>query len=180
MQEQAGSRAVEIVVDNYRVSGDLAVTGPPRRLVDILNAHDDIVSVNGATLDYPLLENAEILQAPVAHIHINTILFAIPYGDGVRYQDAFDKVVKRAIPCTIVVPGFEITGNIWMVAEIDPSESHILTTLHFVPLTDVRVLSLVNPNRVWESDVVVVNLTRAVVYAPNSVSASARPASAVA
>jgi hypothetical protein len=180
MQEQSGSRAVEIIVDNYRVSGDLAVTGPPRRLVDIFNALDDIASVRDATLDYPLFENAEILESPIAHIHMNTILFAIPYGEDVRYQEPFDKVAKRAIPCTVVVPGFEITGNIWMVAEIDPNESHILSTLHFVPLTDVRVLSLINPNKVWESDVVVVNLTRAVVYAPNAMAASAKSASVVA
>jgi hypothetical protein len=162
------SHGVEVIVDNYRVAGELAVAGPPRRLVDIFNALDDIVSVKDATLDYPLFAHSEILGSPIAHIHMNTILFAIPHGEDVRYQDPFDKVTKRAIPCTIVVPGFEITGNIWMVAEIDPTESHILTTLHFVPLTDVRVLSLINPEKVWEADVLVVNLTRAVVYAPHS------------
>ena len=166
--ERVLSRAVEFIVDNYRVCGEMAVTGGPRRLVDILNALDDIVTVRDATLDYPLAASAAPVSAAVAHIHLNTILFGIQHGVDVRFEDPFEKVNKVPIPCTIVVPGFEISGNIYMVAEVDPSESQILTTLHFVPLTDARVVSLANPSKVWEADVFVVNLKRAVVYAPHA------------
>lgn len=160
-------RAVEFIVDNYRVSGELAVTGGPRRLVDILNALDDIVTVRDATLDYPLADATAPVSAAVAYVHLNTILFGIPHGPGVRFEDPFEKVNKVPIPCTVVVPGFEISGNIYMVAEADPNESQILTNLRFAPLTDVRVVSLANPSKVWEADVFVVNLRRAVVYAPH-------------
>jgi hypothetical protein len=166
--EQALSRAVEFIVDNYRVSGELAVTGGPRRLVDILNALDDIVTVRDATLDYPLGATVASVSATVAHVHLNTILFGITHGPGVRFEDPFEKVNKVATPCTIVVPGFEISGNIYMVAEADPNESQMLTTLHFVPLTDGRAVSLANPSKVWEADVLVVNLKRALVYAPRA------------
>jgi hypothetical protein len=109
----------------------------------------------------------------VAHVHLKAILFAIPHGDKVRHEDPFEKVNKVPVPCAIVVPGFEITGNIYMVAEVDSRESHILTTLHYVPLTDAHVVSLDNPSHRWEADVLVVNLQRAVVYAPHAKIATA-------
>ncbi len=165
--EGPGSRATEIIVDDYRICGELAVTGGPRRLVDILNAIDGIVTVRDATLDYPLRSGASSIEAPITHIHLQTVLFAIPHGADVRHEDPFEKVNKVPIPCTIVLPGFEISGNIHMVAEVDPTESQLLTTLHFVPLTDAKVVSLTNPQVTWEADVLVVNLTRSVVYAPN-------------
>jgi hypothetical protein len=163
---QAGSRAIEILVEDYRVRGELVATGGPRRLVDILNAAEDIVSVRDATLDYPLSEAAEAQRVPVAHIHLNTILFAIPHGSDVLFEDPFEKVDKVPVECTIVVPGFQISANIHMLRDADPGESHLLTTLHFVALTEARVFSLARPSTSWQADVIVANLKRSVVYAP--------------
>jgi hypothetical protein len=168
MDELTGSRETEVIVDGYRIRGELSVTGGPRRLVDILNSLDHIVTVKDAVLDYPLRAECPTISAPITHIHLGTVLFAIPRGADVLHEDPFEKVNKVPIPCTIVLPGFEVTGNIHMVAEVDPTESQLLTTLHFVPLTDAKVVSLANPQVTWEADVLVINLTRAVVYAPNS------------
>jgi len=164
---QAGSRAIEILVEDYRVRGELVATGGPRRLVDILNAAEDIVSVRDARLDYPLSEEAEATCVPLAHVHLNTILFAVPHGPDVLFEEPFQKVDKIPVECTIVVPGFQISANIHMLRDADPGESHLLTTLHFVALTDARVFSLERPSISWHADVIVANLKRAVVYAPN-------------
>lgn len=165
---QPTAHEIELIVDNYCVHGELAISGGARRLVDILNAAEDLVSVRDAELSYPLAGERDPTKAPLAHVHLDTILFALPYGADVRYEDPFEIVKKVPIPCVVVVPGFEIAGNIHMVAEVDPNEPQILTSLHFVPLTDARVVALANPAKVWEADICVVNLRRAVVYAPRA------------
>jgi hypothetical protein len=169
MERRQTSHTVEFVMESYRVSGDLVAPGGPRRLVDIMNSIDEsFVVVRDATIDDPVAAAGEGEQFPVVQIHMSSILFGLPYGADIRHEDPFETVQKVPTRCRMVLPGFELTANVHMVAEIDPAEAPLLGARHFVALTDAKIRSLTNPSRAWDVDVVVVNLSRAVLFAPHA------------
>jgi len=168
------SHAVEIILDSYRVTGDLMAAGGPRRLVDILNAYEEpSILIREAVIDCPVMDGAPVKQCDAVQVHMPTILFAIPVGDDVKHEDPFESVRKVPIDCTIVLPGYEIAGKIHMIEEVVPSETPLLGARHFVALTDATITSLFNRSRSWTADVVVVNVGRAVLFAPGATVAAA-------
>lgn len=158
---------VELVMDSYRVKGELQSIGAPRRLVDVLNSVDGaFVIVHGGQLDDPLHEDDEPRKFELVQVHLNTLLFAVPRSASQVHPDPFEIIQKVPVAATIALPGFEISGNVFLLPQIDPAGSQLLGSRHFVPMTDVTVTSATNRACVWREPVIVVNLARALLFAP--------------
>lgn len=160
---------VELVMDSYRVSGELKSPGVPRRLVDVLNAVDGaFVIVNNGELDDPLCEDDEARKFDLIQVHLDTLLFGVPRSTSQVHPDPFEIIHKVPVPSTIALPGFEVTGNVFLLPELDPAGSQMLGSRHFVPMTDTTVTSATNKACVWREPVIVVNLARALLFAPRN------------
>jgi hypothetical protein len=179
MEAKQSAHEVEIVLDSFRVKGDLVAPGGPRRLVDILNAHDEtFLLVRDAVIDDPITVVDTPKRSTVVQVLENSILFALPLGDDVLHEDPFETVRKVPTECTIVLPGYEINGRIHMIEEVVPAETPLLGAKHFMAITNAEIVSLFNRTQTWHAEVVVVNLMRAVLFAadPKAVAAAAEAA----
>jgi len=72
------------------------------------------------------------------------------------------------VPATIVIPGFDITGNIFLLPEADPAQAPVLSSRHFVPITDATITAAHGRDHSWHEPIVVVNLGRTLLYAPDA------------
>jgi hypothetical protein len=169
MLDQSQSAHVELVLDTYRVTGQLAYPGGPRRLVDILNnAGEPFVLMREAAVDDPLRDDDTPRQFDVVQVHLNTVLFAVPHGSAIQAKDPLETVRKVPVAATIALPGFEVSGNVHLLPELAPENAQMLGARHYIPVTDARVTSAFTKEVIWRTDVVVVNLARAVLFAPHA------------
>ena len=158
---------VELMIDSYRVTGELYSTGRPRRLVDILNAVEKpFVVVHDGELEDPLIEDDEPRRFDVVHVHLETILFAIPRSDSHVHPDPYEIIEKVPVPSTVTVPGYELTGNVFLMPGMDPAGNHLIGGHHFIPMTDVTIRANGSAATNWCEPIVVLNLARTRVFAP--------------
>ena len=176
MQDQHQSANVELVLDTFRVSGQLVYTGGPRRLVDILNNIDHaFILLREAEVDDPLRDDDAPRPFDLVQVQLNTVLFAVPHGVAIQTKDPLETVRKVPVSCTIALPGFEVTGTIHMLPDLAPESAQILGARHFIPVTNASIVSAFDHDTIWRPEVVVVNLARAVLFAPHARAASVAP-----
>jgi hypothetical protein len=158
---------VELVLDNYRVTGDIRQPGVPRRLVDLLNNSDvEFFVVRNGAIDDPFADDDEPKQLSSLEIYRESIFFAIPRGgDAPEHGDAFETVRKVPVPATIILPGFVVTGNVYFVPDIEPEDVPMLQHRHFIAVTDARVSASGGRTAVWDEPIVVVNIGQAFIFA---------------
>jgi len=155
---------VEIVMDSYRVNGELFAPGVPRRLVDILNSNDlSYFTMRSGTLDDPFNPEAEPLSFDLIQLDKSGILFAVPRGD-VHKPDPFEVVRKKRLVSTVVLPGYRITGELYLMPDADPILVPIISDHHFVPLTEVTVVADKGRAQTWHEQLLIVNMTRALFF----------------
>ena len=155
---------VEIVMDSFRVNGELFAPGVPRRLVDILNSNDMTYFImNSGTLDDPLNAESEAHSFDVIQLDRSGILFAIPRGE-LRKPDPFEVVPKKRVPSTVVLPGYNVTGHLHLMPDADPKMVPIVADHHFVPFTDVTVTADKGRSQVWREPLLIINMARALFY----------------
>ncbi len=160
---------VELMIDSYRVTGELLGHGGPRRLVDLLNVSDEaFVALRDGALDDPLIEGDEPRRFDAVQVRREAILFAIPRSSSDVHPDPYDLVKKVPVPATITVPGFEIAGNVYLLPETNPSDGLPLSGNHFIPMTDVSIRAVGRNEQAWSEPVVVVNVSRVRLFAPRS------------
>ncbi len=160
---------MEFIIDSYRVTGELWSPGAPRRLVDVLNLSDDpFVAVRDGALDDPLLEGDEPRRFEAMQVHREAILFAIARSDVEVHTDPFDIVKKVPVPASATVPGFEITGDVYLLPEVDPATAKIVGSHQFIPMTEVAIRAAGRSESTWSEPVIVVNLSRVRMFAPRS------------
>jgi hypothetical protein len=156
-------------MDGHRLRGELQAGRVPRRLVDILNSVDGAyLVVHGGQLDDPFKPTGgEPRRLQTIQLLRDAILFIMPRG-GAQPSDRFEVVKKATTQATIVVPGFEISGTIYLMPGADPETVPLIGTHHFVPMTDATVTSGNGRSEVWREPVVLVNLARALAYGPKT------------
>jgi len=159
---------MEMVLEGRWVTGDLSYAGGPRRLVDILNHLD---------LGIAVLHNAEIDGAQTAQqperfesmqVNLNSLLFAIPIGGDLQQADAFERVPKVPVEATVALPGYELTGSVYLVPGADPEATHMIGTRSFVPMTGVTITCYGPQGDSRQRHVAVVNMARATLFAVRS------------
>lgn len=158
---------VEFVVDSHRINAEIRYPGSPRRLVDYLNAIDGPrITLHACSVgvgDDPVA----VGRFEDAQIHRNAIIIAIPRGNTTFTAGTLEVVRKRPVPAVLVLPGYDVSGNIYMVPEIDPTNTPLIGGHHFVPVTDCTITPSADRDRAWQEDLVVVNMTRALLYIPS-------------
>jgi hypothetical protein len=155
---------VEIVMESYRVKGELFAPGVPRRLVDILNSNDlSYFVMHTGSLDDPFNPNSESVDFDVIQLDRSGIFFAIPRGE-VRAPDPFEVVRKKKVPSTVVLPGFRLTGNLHLMPDADPAMVPIVSDHHYIPFTDTTIVTNKGRTEVWEEPLVIVNMNRVLFY----------------
>jgi hypothetical protein len=166
-QEQAQSTIVELLMDTYRVTGELVYPGGARRLVDILNSVDvAYVTVRNGEIDDPWSQADKPEQFVTIQVHLDTILIAIPRGKDVQHRDQMEAVHKVPVASVIATPNYEISGSVHLLPEIQPETAQILGGRHFIPVTDAVITAVPNKSVRWQEPLAVVNLARAVLFAP--------------
>jgi hypothetical protein len=151
---------VEIVMESYRVKGELHAPGIPRRLVDILNSNDlAFFTMYSGALDDPFNPETDAREFDLIQVDRNGILFAAPRGE-VQAPDPFEVVRKKRVPSTIVMPGYRITGDLHLMPDADPALVTVISDHHFVPLTNATVLAR-GRSEEWQEPLLIVNMRRA-------------------
>ena len=154
-------------MDTYRVTGSLVYPGGPRRLVDILNSVDvSYVVVRDGEMDDPWSTDSRAERFITIQVHLDTILVAIPRGNDVQQRDQMETVPKVPAESVIAVPNYEISGKVHLLPEFSPETAQLLGGRHFLPVTDAEVTAVLNKSVTWREPLVVVNLARAVLFAP--------------
>ncbi len=158
---------VELVLEGYRVTGEVRLPAGPRRLVDVLNLIDTpyVIAHDGELKD-PHHPDDEPLRFPVIHVQRSAILLAVPRSAASGQPSPFEAVAKKAFPARIVLPGLTVSGNIYLAPEADPAKAPLLASSHFIPVTEATVTVTRDGGEGWQEPVVVVNLARVQIYAP--------------
>jgi hypothetical protein len=167
--EQTNFSRVELLLETHRVTGRIDRQGAPRRLVDVLNTTDSPTIV---LRDVRVEKLAEPEIAPLsfdmAHVKCSAILLAIPDPEASPPSGGLEAVPKAASRATLLLPGVEVSGEVYFAPSIDPRSVPLLGRHDFLPVTDAEIAQVAFAFRRWREQLVVVNLARALVYAPAS------------
>lgn len=171
-ESQGSLGQVELLLETHRVIGVIEQSGPPRRLVDVLNTIDGPAAVVRDGLVENLADlDGEAQRFGLLQVSRDAILLAIPFSDGPPLPRSREVVEKRPVVATLVLPGLEITGHIYLPLEADASTLRLLGRDSFLPVTDAEVTQVAFGLRQRRERLAVVNLSRVILYAlaaPNS------------
>lgn len=167
IEQQPQTMRAELYLDSYRLTGDITC-GAARRLVDALNTiTGQEIRVHHGHLDDPFNEKYAARDLDLIQLHRNSILVAVPKSNFPYQPDPLEAVKKAPVLSTIVLPGFEVTGNVFQIADADPGHISLVGSTRFLPMTDVTITVPGRRTRVWRESVAIVNLARIVLYAPH-------------
>lgn len=158
---------VEFVIDSHRVTGELRYGGPPRRLVDLLNALDaGYATIYSGSMGSAQKSDEQMKHFDIAQVRRDAILYAVPLSDTPRggYGEVVPKVPAET---SLALPGYQLTGNCYHVPNVDPTTIAMLSGKSFIPMTDVVIKPATKAKAAREA-IIVVNLARVLVYAPAS------------
>ena len=166
-QEPGDAILAELILETHRVTGIVDQTGAQRRLVDLLNTADGpVLTVRDATVESLTNPNQQPRRCPVLQIRRQSVLLAVPVKTAAPPGGGLEAVKKQPTAATILLPGIEVTGQIHLPPGADPGSVPLLGRRDFLPVTDAVVIQAAFANVRWEQPLVVVNLDRAVLYAP--------------
>ena len=158
---------VEVMLDGHRITGSVHYSGPPRRLVDIMNSLDSgVIVMHDCEMDDPFDEAASPQRFEFVQVDLDSILYVVPReADLPQHGDAVDTVRKDAVPSTIVMPGLEIRGSVFFLPGADPSQVILfMSGRRFTPVADARVRADHGHNLAWRIPLIVVNTRRVLVF----------------
>jgi hypothetical protein len=156
---------LEIVMDSHRVIGNIR-TGAPRRLIDILNAlTDEFFIIHNAYVDDPF-DDADVppRRFDILQVRRKAVLFAIPRNGFDPVDAEFEKVAKDYVPSTIVLPGFEVRGDLHVLHGSDPAHVPLPTHRHFIAVSEAVVRCSHGRPMTWREKVIFVNVERNLLF----------------
>ncbi len=99
------------------------------------------------------------------HLKREAILLAIPLTSLPRSPGA-EVMAKKPVPATLMLPGLEVTGHVYLPLEVDPTTVRMLSKDNLLPVTNAEVTQITHAGVSRREPLVVVNLGRALLYAP--------------
>jgi hypothetical protein len=157
----------ELLLETHRVTGSLEHSSSARRLVDILNAIDGPNAVvRHATAESLASPSDAPHHFKLLHVKREAILLAVPQSDSSPPPSDVEAVEKQPAAATLILPGLEITGHVHLPPEADPGAVRLLGRRDFLPVTEAEVTETAFGFHRWRRPLVVVNLARALLYAP--------------
>ena len=166
-QEHGDAVLAELFLETHRVTGIVDQTGAHRRLVDLLNTADGpVLTVRDASVERLADPNEQPRRCLVLQIRRQCVLLAVPVKTAAPPGGGLEAVKKQPTAATILLPGIEVTGQIHLPPGADPGSVPLLGRRDFLPVTDAVVTQSAYAVVRWEQPLAVVNLDRALVYAP--------------
>jgi len=159
---------LDIYMDSHRVRGELRYTGVGRRLVDILNSIEagGHLALHNGRLEPLGREEPDSRVFGRLQVRREAIILAVPSGDIPASPQPMEAVHKAPFPVTFVVPGYELSGNAYLLPDADPALAPFLGSRHFIPMTDVTITAAQQGAPPREEPILLVNLARTLFYAP--------------
>jgi len=165
-ESPGGPARVELLLETHRVIGIIDQPGPPRRLVDVLNAIDGPVAVVRDGLVENLAHlNGEAQRFGLLQVNREAILLAIPVSNGPPPPRSREVVEKRPVVATLVLPGLQITGHVYLPPQADSGTLRLLGRDGFLPVTDAEVTQVAFGLCQRREPLVVVNLSTTILCA---------------
>lgn len=166
---QASVTIVELVLDNHRLVGEIRHPGAPRRLLDVLDSMDGgTLTISNVSLTAHNHAHDQERRFDLMQVKHHAILFALPREEPVTQASHIEVVEKVVTPVLIVFPGFEITGNIHLLPDVQPARAPVLTGNRFIALTEATVVSSYPHTEIGETGVVLINPSRAQLCVPGA------------
>ncbi len=159
---------VEVLTDTHHIFG--RVPAAPMRLSDILNSEPEQILVLKEAFIYPIDDpRISVVERPFAMVTKAQIALAIPRAS---HEEAailderrqLERIEKKPRPVTVSVPPFAVRGLMWMVPGVDEEAYFSRITRPFIPVTDGRAVYMHNASRLWEGEVILVNIRRSQVF----------------
>jgi hypothetical protein len=163
--ERTGTIA-ELVLERQRVVGEIAYQGPNRRVIDLLNGGERAyMSMRNAVVDDLVTGRGEPRRYKILTVRRQAVLFAVP--PWLRPARAAGEVLQKVpLPATILLPGYEISGKVYLPQGADLEVAPYMEHRPFVAMTDATIVSMSEREEVRVEPVVVANLGCAYFYAP--------------
>lgn len=135
------SLAVELISAHTRIGGSVGL-GAYTRLPDLLNFHDEILTVKDArVLNRTGIATAD--GAPELDIRLDTMTIVVDHSDYVPPADT-EVVEKRAHRMLVVTEAHVITGTFYIYPGAEATAYLRAKEPHWVPMSDVRVRSTID------------------------------------
>jgi hypothetical protein len=165
--DQTNFSRVVLLLETHRLTGRLDRADGSRRLVDILNTMDaSTVILRDVSVEKLAEPEVAPLTFDIAHVKCSAILLAIPDPETSPPSGGREAVQKSASRATLLLPGVEVSGNVYFAPEVNPQSVPVLGRRDFLPVTDAEIAQVAFVFRRWREPLAVVNLARALVYAP--------------
>jgi hypothetical protein len=165
-EERQHVTRAELVLDSLRAVGVIQRSGVSRRLVDILNSTDGpFVVLRDATVQSLASPEEEPRRFEVLQVRRERILLAIPVSTTATPSGGLEVVEKLPTAATLLLPGVEVTGQVYLPPEADPMAVRLLDRRDFLPVTHAEITQTAF-GLSWREPLVVVNLGRVTLYAP--------------
>jgi hypothetical protein len=135
------SLAVELISPHARISGTVNL-GAYTRLPDLLNFHDEILTVKDARI----LNRSGIATAdgaPELDLRLDTLSLVLDHSDYTPPPD-IEMIEKRAYRMLVVTEAHIITGTFFIYPGAEAIAYLRAKEPHWVPVADVRVRSTVD------------------------------------
>jgi hypothetical protein len=133
--------AVELISSHARIGGSVNL-GAYTRLSDLLNFHDEILTVtDGQVLNRTGIATAD--GSPQLDTRLDGLTIVVDRSDYVPPPDS-EAIEKRPYRMLAVTQGHVITGTFFIYPGAEPIAYLRAKEPHWVPIVDVRVRSLVD------------------------------------
>ena len=157
----------ELLLETHRVTGAFEQSGPPKRLVDTLNAIDGPTAVLRDAIVESLANHGEDqLRFDLLQLKRDAILVAIPATD-IPHSPGAEIIEKKPVLATFMLPGLEVTGHAYLPQAADPAAMPMLGRESFLPVKDAHLTQVAHGGGRRQEPLVVVNLGRVLLYAPD-------------
>lgn len=164
---QAPITIVELVLESHRLVGEIHHPGMPRRLLDVLDSTDGgTLAIRNVAIKAHNHADDQERHFDLIHVKRHAILFAVPRVEPVTQASPVEVVAKVFVPVLIMLPSFEITGNVHLLPDVDPAQASMLASNRFIALTEATVATSHLHTHIGEAPVVLVNMGRAQLCAP--------------
>lgn len=153
---------LELVVYTYRITGQVMTASVPQRLTDFLNNFEGNVLIlqHGRVED--LLAGTPPQPFEVAQIRLDTILLVAPRGGLPEAGDPFERVEKRPLPVSVLLPGYSLTGKLFTLPGAALANAPV-GGRRFAPLVDATITPSRDPERAWHEPMVAFSTPKAAV-----------------
>lgn len=147
---QTGPRIeIELVSSNARIGGSINL-GTYSRLSDLMNFHDEILTVAAGAVMNPLGVRSSDLGLPL-DVRLSELTMVLDRSDYVPPPDSDQMVEKVEHKVLVVTDAYVITATIFIFSGVEPIAYLRAAEPRWIPVADLNVRSLTDREIEFES-----------------------------